>query len=114
MRLRLQEIRRLGSESDDRMASPLSWAWGAHLLARRAQSRLYLLATQTLHLLRSRRHDHRAVAPRLRDAGRAQLRRYPRAVGNRICVLFLTGLSTVAPPEKSACPKALSTRNRSP
>src|SRR5437660_8888630 len=106
MRLRLQEIRHLGSESDDRMASPLSWAWGAHLLARRAQSRLYLLPTQTLHLLRSRCYDHRVIAPRLRDAGRSQLRGYPRAVGNRICVLFLVGFPAVAPPEKSACPKA--------
>src|SRR5437763_14589732 len=88
MRLRLQEIRRLGSESDDGMASPLSWAWGAHLLARRAQSRLYLLATQALHLLRSRRHDHRAVAPRLRNAGRAQLCRYPRTIGFAFCSLL--------------------------
>ena len=77
-------------------------------LPRRAQSRLYLLATQSLHLLRSRRHDHRAVAPRLRNAGRAQLCRYPRTIGNRVCFLFLVGLSALAPPEESACPKALS------
>src|SRR5437667_11262544 len=108
MRLRLQEIRHLGSESDDRMASPLSWAWGAHLLARRSQCRLYLLATQSLHLLRSRRHDHRAVAPRLRNPRRAQLCRYPRPILNRVCFVFLADLLELVPAEESACPKTLS------
>src|SRR5207247_1088196 len=55
-----------------------------------------------------RRRDHRAVALRLRKAGRAQLCRYPRTIGNRVCFLFLVGLSALAPPEESACPKAVS------
>ena len=92
---------------DDGVARALSWAGSAHLLARGAQSDLHLLATQALFLLGSRGHDHWLAAPLLRDAGRSQLCRYPRAKRDRICVLSSLGLPAVATPEKSPCPKAL-------
>src|SRR6266700_4669545 len=96
------------------MAYPLSWSWRADLLARGTQCGLYLFATETLLLLGSRSDDHRSVAPRVRDAGGSQLRGYSRPERDRICFLFLAGLPVVAPPEKSACPKAVPTRNRQP
>ena len=103
-----KKILSLGPEPDDGRACPLSWPWGPHLLACRTQGCLHLFTAQALLLLGSGGDDHRPAAPRLGDAGGAQLRRYPWPERAGICVLFAAGLSVVASSEKSPRAKTLS------
>jgi len=61
LRLRFQEVRRLGPKPHDRMAWPLRWLRSDDLLARRKACDLHLFAAQALLL----------VGGRLDDRGRA-------------------------------------------
>src|SRR5437763_16532370 len=108
MRLRLQEIRRLGSESDAPLGIPAIVGLGCssdfHVerkavciysqLSRCTSSEVAAMITGLLRHAKA-------------NAGRAQLCRYPRTIGNRVCFLFLVGLSALAAPEESAGPIAL-------
>ena len=57
-----QKVRRVGSESHDRMAHPVRWPRGDDLLACGEKIGLYLLPTQALFVLGGGRHDGRGPA----------------------------------------------------
>ena len=74
----LEEIRRMGSEFDYGMACALRRAGRNDLLARGEELGLHLLATQSMLVVRGRRHDRRGAAPRHRNGRRKAICGYPR------------------------------------
>ena len=100
LRQRLQEIRRLAVQPDDRMACPLRRRGRDDLLARRTPIGLYLLAAQGLLGVGGRGDDRGGIAPPHLGGGRPQLRRHPRRQRRRVRVRPPAGLPAAAAVEE--------------
>src|SRR3546814_21155144 len=87
MRVRLNEVRRVGPQPDDGMARPLWRPWRHDLLACGEARDLRLFPAQAVLFLGGRLHDRRRATPLHRHGNPATVRRWPRTETCRLCVL---------------------------
>jgi hypothetical protein len=86
-RLRLQAVRLLGLQPDDRVPRPLRRPRRDDLLARREEAAVHPQPAHDLLRVRGRRDARRAPAPLHRGGDRGQLHRHARRLGHRLRVL---------------------------